>query len=286
MVGAMGRARSQATRWWHGPAILAAILLVAASAPTRARAQGLRVTTPLLEHGPAAPLRVQHRDRLQLGLSGGATIGDDFAQTALVGLEANMHATEYLGFGLWLALGNLGGAFTIDTGLTDQVARGGARIGFGRPQLFPRQIMRIGGLVAGQAVLTPVRIEIPLGDGLGLDLEPQLITGAAAVLIEERADCATPATCASAQTARQLRVAPAFLWGAAIVAHLGDVLALGVQWRALAFEANLAGMDFSGRDENGDPGGGFPDQRIDAADRELVLHHAVLGSVMAALPGS
>lgn len=267
-------------------------------APTQvAFAQDIQITGPLAG-APAVRRLRQHRvDRVQIIVpTVGYTLQDEFARSMLVGLEANVHFTDFLGIGVWGAMANFANAFHINTDLTQQVITNGQttdrnRLSMPRNTGFGDQVARLLGLASVHVIFAPLRGKLALFQGAFVDTDFYILAGFAAAFVEERADVTTVGICAAessacdaTQTARSTRFAPAAIFGVGLNMYFNEFLGLALQWRAFPFDMNPLGSDESGRGADGGPGGGFPDGIIDAQDQRFYFHHMVNIGLIINLP--
>src|SRR5690606_8660994 len=83
---------------------------LAVAAP--AAAQEIQITGPLAGQPAVRRMRQYRVDRVQLIVpTVGYTLQDEFARSLMVGLEANVHFTDFLGVGVWGAAANFGNSF-------------------------------------------------------------------------------------------------------------------------------------------------------------------------------
>ena len=81
-----------------------------------------------------------------------------------------------------------------------------------------------------------------------------------------------------------MRFAPAPMFGVGLNLYFNDFLGIALQWRAFPFDWNPAGTDESGLDQNGQPGGGFPDGQINDQDQRFYFHHMMNIGLIINLP--
>lgn len=275
---------------------------------SRAQAQEIQITGPLAGQPAVRRMRLHRVGRVQLIVpTVGFTLQDEFARSLMVGLEANVHFTDFLGIGVWGAAANFANAFQIDTDLTSQVVQNGqatsrnrlslpSRDGIGDSNGFSDQVARVLGLASVHVVFAPLRGKLALFQGAFVDTDFYILAGFAAAFVEERADvtgadaascqdqATTNAQCAATQTARQTRFAPAPIFGVGLNLYFNEFLGLALQWRGFPFAMNPAGTDESGQGATGGPGSGFPDGVIDGNDQRFYFHHMVNVGLIINLP--
>lgn len=283
--------------------------LVAASmgvvTPSAASAQEIQITGPLAG-APAVRRMRQHRvNRVQLIVpTVGYTLQDEFARSLMVGLQADVHFTDFLGIGVWGAMANFANAFQINTDLTSQVIANGQTTARNRLSMpdntqFGDQVARLLGLASVHLIFAPLRGKLALFQGAFTDTDFYILAGFTAAFVEERADveanspeamdCANNAVgtadaCATSQSERQVRFAPGPMLGVGLNLYFNEFIGMALQWRAFPFDMNPAGTDESGRDASGNAGGGFPDGVIDGNDQRFYFHHMMNIGLIINLP--
>ncbi len=292
---------SRSRRVLLGAGLAVALAATGMGLPQAASAQEIQITGPLAG-APAVRRMRQHRvNRVQLIVpTVGYTLQDEFARSLMVGLEANVHFTDFLGIGVWGAMANFANAFHIDTDLTSQVVTNGQttdrnRLSVPRPGDFDDQVGRLLGLASVHLIFAPLRGKLALFQGAFTDTDFYILAGFAAAFVEERANvdngdvCTTSPgvtsdACAQTQTARSVRFAPAPMLGVGLNLYFNEFLGLALQWRAFPFNMNPAGTDESGQGRNGAEGSGFPDGVIDDRDQRFYFHHMMNIGLIINLP--
>lgn len=287
--------------------LLAALVVAPMALPTVASAQEIQITGPLAG-APAVRRMRQHRvNRVQLTVpTVGYTLQDEFARSLMVGLQADVHFTDFLGIGVWGAMANFANAFQIDTDLTSQVVANGqttARNALSLPdnERFGDQVGRMLGLASVHLIFAPLRGKLALFQGAFTDTDFYVLAGFTAAFVEERADVPdnSPAQmscengtigttdfdgCRASQGERSVRFAPGPMFGVGLNLYFNEFIGMAIQWRAFPFDMNPAGTDESGQDANGNPGSGFPDGVIDANDQRFYFHHMMNIGLVINLP--
>ncbi|MGE0785822.1 MAG: hypothetical protein AB7S26_09055 [Sandaracinaceae bacterium] len=282
--------------------VLGATALGTAS-PSVAHAQEIQITGPLAG-APAVRRMRQHRvDRVQLIVpTVGYTLQDEFARSLMVGLEANVHFTDFLGIGVYGAMANFANAFQIDTDLTSQVIENGQtternRLSMPSNALFGDQVARLMGLASAHLIFAPLRGKLALFQGAFTDADFYILAGFTAAFVEERDDVTGTAAqscvdnpvgtadeCGASQTARRVRFAPAPMFGVGLNLYFNEFIGMAIQWRAFPFNMNPAGTDESGEGRNRMGGSGFPDGQINDADQRFYFHHMMNIGLIINLP--
>jgi outer membrane beta-barrel protein len=273
--------------------VLAMIAGGLALAPA-ASAQEIQITGPLAGQPAVRRMRQYRVDRVQLIVpTVGYTLQDEFARSLMVGLEANVHFTDFLGVGVWGAAANFGNSFIINSDLTNQVSVNGQTTGRNRlsmpsPASFEDQVARLQGVVSAHLLFAPLRGKLSLFQGVFVDADFYILAGFALAFVEERADVTTQGICTSAtseclatQTARKDRIAPAPIFGVGLNMYFNSWIGLALQWRAFPFNMNPAGTD-----EAGGTGGSvsIPDGLINDADQRFYFHHMINVGLIINLP--
>jgi len=278
-------------------ALAASFAWLAPAAP--ASAQEIQITGPLAG-APAVRRLRQHRvGRVQLIVPTiGYTLQDEFSRSLMVGLEANVHFTDFLGIGIWGAAANFANVFQINTDLTSQVVQNGQtteRNHLSMPSNagFGDQVARLLGVASAHVIFAPLRGKLALFQGAFADTDFWILAGFAAAFVEERADvddpnvCAAPppnANCLATQTERQVRFAPTAMVGLGLNLYFNEFIGMSLQWRAFPFDMNPSGTDESGQAADGGEGGGFPDGIVDARDQRFYFHHMINIGLIINLP--
>ena len=257
-------------------------------------AQEIQITGPLAGQPAVRRMRQYRVDRVQLIVpTVGYTLQDEFARSLMVGLEANVHFTDFLGVGVWGAAANFGNSFIINSDLTNQVSVNGQTTGRNRlsmpsPASFEDQVARLQGVVSAHLLFAPLRGKLSLFQGVFVDADFYILAGFALAFVEERADVTMQGICTSAtseclatQTARKDRIAPAPIFGVGLNMYFNSWIGLALQWRAFPFNMNPAGTD-----EAGGTGGSvsIPDGLINDADQRFYFHHMINVGLIINLP--
>lgn len=284
--------------------LLVLALGVAFSGITPARtafAQEIQITGPLAGQ-PAVRRMRQYRDsHVQLIVpTVGYTLQDEYARSLMVGLEANVHFTDFLGVGVWGAAANFGNVFHINTDLTGQVQTNGQttinnRLSLPTPENFDDQVARLMGLASVHLLFAPLRGKLALFQGAFVDTDFYILAGFAAAFVEERADVdeteaascidtmATTSDCAATQTERNVRFAPTAVIGVGLNLYFNEFLGLALQWRAFPFNMNPDGTDFASAGAC-ESSVSCQDGVIDGHDQRFYFHHMVNLGLIINLP--
>ncbi len=289
----------------RGAALFAAALSLAATAVAApaAHAQEIQITGPLAGQPAVRRMRLYRVNRVQLIVpTVGYTLQDEFARHLMVGLEANVHFTDFLGIGVWGAMANFGNAFHIDTDLTSQIVTNGQTTGRNRlslpsPAGFGDQVARLQGVASVHLLFAPLRGKLSLFQGAFVDADFYIMAGFALGFVQERADsvlspqagqtnaanCAAPGQpCIDTQTARKDRIAPAPIFGVGLNLYFNQFIGLALQWRAFPFNMNPAGTDEAGG--MGTSTVPIPDGQINDTDQRFYFHHMMNIGLIINLP--
>jgi outer membrane beta-barrel protein len=278
------------------PALVLSMVAGGLAIAPSASAQEIQITGPLAGQPAVRRMRQYRVDRVQLIVpTVGYTLQDEFARSLMVGLEANVHFTDFLGVGVWGAAANFGNSFFINSDLTNQVSVNGQTTGRNRlsmptPANFEEQVARLQGVVSAHLLFAPLRGKLSLFQGVFVDADFYILAGFALAFVQERADvtatgicggAANDPACLATQTARKDRIAPAPIFGVGLNMYFNSWLGLAIQWRAFPFNMNPAGTD-----EAGGTGGSvsIPDGLINDADQRFYFHHMINVGLIINLP--
>lgn len=299
-VFAMGSSGSRSAALFVAALSVAAASMLATPA---AHAQEIQITGPLAGQPAVRRMRQYRVNRVQLIVpTVGYTLQDEFARHLMVGLEANVHFTDFLGIGVWGAAANFGNAFHIDTDLTSQVSENGQttsrnRLSLPSPAGFGDQVARLQGVASAHLLFAPLRGKLSLFQGVFVDADFYILAGFALGFVQERADSVRGGTpggtdaarcdtagqpCLDTQTARKDRIAPAPIFGVGLNLYFNEWIGLALQWRAFPFAMNPAGTDEAGG--TGASSVSIPDGQINDADQRFYFHHMMNIGLIINLP--
>lgn len=296
--------RSKGLTRARGGLLLTALLTMTVgglTATPSAHAQEIQITGPLAGQPAVRRMRQYRVDRVQLIVpTVGYTLQDEFARSLMVGLEANVHFTDWLGVGVWGAMANFGNAFHINTDLTSQVVDNGQSTGLNRLSLpstedFEDQVARLQGVASAHLLFAPLRGKLSLFQGVFVDTDFYVLAGFALAFVQERADvtgneCASvgPVTseCLETQSKRKDRIAPAPMFGVGLNLYFNSWIGMALQWRAFPFDMNPAGTDEAGGTLSSGRSSSvsIPDGIIDDADQRFYFHHMINVGLIINLP--
>lgn len=264
-------------RWFAMILSIVALLTIGRAA----EAQEIQLTGPLAGAPAVRQLRLHRKGRIELSPTLSFTLLDEYQRTILAGARVNYNLTDWLAVGAWGAFG----AIKSTTSLTDQIqdktaARRAPVDQGGEPadsvnnrltassigSTFKDQLGTIDWVFAPQLTAVPFRGKLALFQKIFIDTDAYFFAGPAFVGVSERRDCGTDIGVDCKNTFdRQSRTAIAPTFGLGFSFYTGDWMSFGLEWRALPFARNTGGFDTSGAD----PGGKFPDQKINDKDREF-----------------
>jgi len=286
-----------------------AVLLGMCAAGGVANAQEIQLTGPLAGAPAVRQLRLHRQNRLELAPSISFTLLDEYQRTILAGLRLNYNITDWLAIGAWGAYG----AVHTTTGLSDHIQevsqiRRGLRDGqageantppdmisinnrLTQPSIgdpFKDQLGKINWVFAPQITLVPFRGKFAIFQKIFVDTDAYIFGGPAFVGLTERAECGTEGshTCdqsvdgegappAAYTKGTKDRTALTGTVGVGLSFYMGKFMSLGLEYRMLPFAWNTGGFDTRGAD----PGGRFPDRKIDDKDRAFKLNQLLSVSV-------
>jgi hypothetical protein len=257
-----------------------ALLLGVVATSRSASAQEIQLTGPLAGAPAVRQLRLHRGGRFEIAPSIAFTLLDEYQRTILVGGRLNYNVTEWLALGVWGAFG----AVKTTTGLSDHIQQvtHDRRVGpMAEPNDYPgnisinnlltrasvgdpfkNQLGTIKTVIAPQITLIPFRGKLAIFQKIFVDTDAYIFGGPAFVGLQEREDCETD--CANHfGTQTRTTIAPTF--GLGLSFYMGKFMNLGLEWRGLPFSWNTGGFDNRG----GAPDGRFPDNKINADDREF-----------------
>ena len=279
--------------------VLAVLSFVLASS-ARATAQEIQLTGPLAGAPAVRQLRLHRKGRFEISPTISFTLLDEYQRTILVGGRLNYNITDWLALGVWGAFG----AIKTTTGLSDRIQdvthdrRFGVLkpLGPGEANTFPspisinnlltrssigdpfkNQLGTMETVIAPQITVIPFRGKLAIFQKIFVDTDAYIFGGPAFVGLKERQDC--EANCDAAfSTQKRTAIAPTF--GVGLSFYIGQLVNLGLEWRALPFAWNTGGFDTRG----GAPDGRFPDNKINKDDRAFKFNNMLSLSLGISLP--
>ena len=271
--------------------------------PKHAAAQEILLTGPLKGAGSVHDLRLYRKGRLEFAPTATFTLLDEYLRQILVGARLNYNITDFLAIGAWGGISPE--LLHLEAGLVERIQtvneqRGTAnearRVAGLQPNLqnrltalnvgndFEDQLGSFDWIVAPQITLVPFRGKIALFSSIYIDSDLYFFAGPAIASVTERADCSGPGPAAQTGCSSEIgspipvpnaatfpmasRIAIAPTFGLGFTFYVNRWNALGFEWRAVPFARNTGGFDNHG----GGPDGEFPDQAVDADDRDLKLN--------------
>ena len=281
-------------------AVLAAIAAagVLASAQT-ASAQEIQLTGPLKGAPAVRSMRMYREGRFEIAPAASFTLLDEYRRTILAGAQLTYNIKDWLGIGVWGAAGVL----SLTTDLANEINQTAPRDPLtainvnhtGDPTAMPPQTLgpanfndqtaKISYVIAPQLTFIPFRGKLAIFNKIFVDTDFYVAGGVGFVGIQERAACGgggSQPLCASPQSfaslASETKVAPKF--GVGFKFYLGDLVSLGVEYRALPFSWNRSGFDSRGSG----PGNNFPDGQVNSQDDTFRFNQLVTVSLGFSFP--
>ena len=153
---------------------------------------------------------------------------------------------------------------------------------------FKDQLGKINYVFAPQITLVPFRGKFAIFQKIFVDTDFYIFGGPAFVGLTERAECGTEGTHTCDQSVDGEGAPPAAYTkgtkdrtaltgtvGVGLSFYMGKFMSLGLEYRMLPFAWNTGGFDTRGAD----PGGRFPDRKIDNKDRAFKLNQLLSVSI-------
>jgi hypothetical protein len=268
-----------------------------------ANAQEIQVTGPLAGAPAVRQERLHRAGRFEVSLGSSFTLLDQYLRTAMPGATLSYHFTDWIGLGVFGGYG-----FQYTTGLTDQIQQNAigayncAAHAFTQPcqltavnlthgNLSTDQLAHITWMVAPQVVAMPFRGKLSLFSSLFVDADVDLFAGVAFVGLKERAECGQddsgktigPCNVQSSFTlTSRVAYAPTFGLGMNFYPSWDgtNLFGVGFEFRAFPFSWNTGGFDNHG----GGPNGNFPDNNVNASDREFHFNTMITVQLKFAFP--
>jgi opacity protein-like surface antigen len=279
-------------------AVLASVVAagVLTSAPA-ANAQEIQLTGPLKGAPAVRAMRMYREGRFEIAPAASFTLLDEYRRTILAGARLTYNIKDWLGIGVWGAAG----VASLTTTLTNEINQTAPRDPLtainvnhtGDPTTNPPQTLgqapfadqtaKINYVIAPQLTFVPFRGKLAIFNKIFVDADFYAAGGVGFVGIQERAACGSGGQPGCAQPASfvlqsSTKIAPTF--GVGLTFYLGNLVSLGVEYRALPFAWNRAGFDSKGSG----PGKNFPDGVIDGRDDTFRFNQMVTVSLGFSFP--
>jgi outer membrane beta-barrel protein len=236
-----------------------------------AGAQEIQLTGPLKGAPAVRRLRLYREGRFELALGSSFTLLDEYRRTIVGTGRITYNIKDWLGIGVWGGYGLV----SITTDLTDQIdananktdPKVATNVNRGK---FEDQTAQMKWIAAPQLTFVPFRGKLAIFQKIFVDTDFYVSGGWAFIGVDERRDCGpgvgggAPSTCTTPESFRlegKMRMAPTF--GLGFSFYIGNLLSLGLEYRALPFSWNRAGFDNRGAP----PDGKFPDNKINSEDQ-------------------
>jgi len=263
-----------------------ALLAPVVATESEASAQEIQLTGPLAGAPAARKLRLYREGRFELAPTASFTLLDEYRRTILFGGRLQYHIKDWLGVGLWGAYG----VISSTTDLTDQIGTVALRNSRTAANLAPNgafgdQTAKMTYVAAPQITFVPFRGKLAIFQKIFVDTDAYLHGGVAFVGLQERGDCgaAGQPLCTdpkSFELASRTAIAPTF--GLGLNFYVGELLSIGLEYRALPFSWNRAGFDSRGSGNNGK----FPNvpPKIDDQDQTFKFNQMITIALGISLP--
>ena len=260
----------------------AAVALGALLSSAPAKAQEIQLTGPLAGAPAVRKLRQYREGRFEVAPSVSFSLLDEYRRTILTGARIQYNIKDWISIGVWGAYG----VVSLTTDLTDQIdttAPRNSRTASNVGKSFPDQTAKMQWVAAPQVQFAPFRGKLAIFQKVFLDTDLYLHGGLAFIGLQERGDCNSTGatTCSDAASfalASRTAIAPTF--GLGLNFYTGDLVSIGIEYRALPFSWNRAGFDSQGGGNNGK----FPDRKIDSSDRTFKFNQMISLSVGFSFP--
>ncbi|MBK6694183.1 MAG: hypothetical protein IPG50_18545 [Myxococcales bacterium] len=266
------------------------LALVGASQP--AAAQEIQITGPLAGAPAVRKLRLHREGRFEVAPAVSFTLLDEYRRTLFAGGRLQYNVKDWLGIGVWGAFG----ALQTTTDLTDQIDKQALRNSrtasnvSGKPgaDQFKSQVGQIDWVAAPQVQFVPFRGKLSLFQNIFVDTDAYLHLGVAFAGVKERGDCGGQGQplCTTPQSftaVSRTAVAPTF--GLGLNFYTGNLVSIGIEYRALPFSWNRGGFDSRGAGPNGKyPNGLAGSPVVNSEDRTFKFNQMVTLAVGFSLP--
>jgi outer membrane beta-barrel protein len=276
-----------------GSCFAGALALASMAAAKPAAAQEIQITGPLAGAPAVRKLRLHREGRFEVAPSASFTLLDEYKRTILVGARLQYNVKDWIGVGVWGAYGLL----QTPTDLSDQIdnnairnSRTASNVAGAQPGggAFQKQLSEMQWVAAPQIQLVPFRGKLSLFQNIFVDTDAYLHLGVAFVGLNERGDCGgnQQALCTEARSfALQSRTAIAPTFGLGLNFYTGNLVSIGVEYRALPFSWNRAGFDSRGSGPNGKyPNGLSGTPIVNSDDQTFKFNQMITVAVGFALP--
>ncbi len=254
-----------------------------------AQAQEIQLTGPLKGAPAVRKMRLYREGRFEIAPTVSFTLLDEYRRSILVGGRLTYNVKDWIGIGVWGGFG----AINTTTDLTDQIdtfavrdARTNANLNHkqdGTAAPFGDQTAKISWVAAPQITIIPFRGKLAIFQKIFVDTDFYVSPGIAFVGLSERGECGgtgqkpcgDPSTFA---TVSRTAIAPTF--GLGLTFYTGELVSIGVEYRALPFSWNRGGFDQRGGGNNNK----FPDGKINSDDSTFKWNQMVTLSVGFSFP--
>jgi hypothetical protein len=253
-------------------------------ATTTAQAQEIELTGPLKGAPAVRHQRLYRQGRFEIAPTLSFSLLDQYRRTILVGASLNYSITDWLGIGVWGGFGVLSSTTTLtneidQTAPRDALTATNVNHGGGYPNYtyasFKDQTAIMNWVAVPQLTFTPFRGKLAIFNKIFVDTDLSVALGVGIAGIQERGQCGESGQPNCADPASFARVSSTKISYGSYALQLTffptELFSLGVEYRALPFNWNLAGFDTRG----GPPGGNFPDRKINGSDDTFQFNQMV-----------
>lgn len=269
--------------------VCGALALAAAEKP--AAAQEIQITGPLAGAPAVRKLRLHREGRFEIAPTVSFTLLDEYKRTIFAGGRLQYNIKDWIGIGVWGGFG----AVQMSTDLTEQIQsraqrnpRTAANIPPSPGPSYEDQAGTIQWVATPQVQLVPFRGKLSLFQNIFVDTDAYFHLGVAFAGVKERGDCGAtgqPLCTDAASFAQVSRTAVAPSFGLGLNFYTGNLVSIGVEYRAYPFTWNRGGFDSRGAGPNGKyPDGLSGNPVINSEDRTFKFNQMITIAVGFALP--
>jgi hypothetical protein len=241
-----------------------------------ASAQEIQLTGPLAGAPNVRNLRLHREGRFEVALVASASLLDEYRRTIAPGIRLQYNLKEWIGFGIWGAYGLVSYGTDLSEQI-DSVAPRNPQTSVNIPgkgtttgaKTFVEQTAKMTWFAVPQVTFSPFRGKLGLFQSVFPDTDLYFHLGAAFVGLSERKDCKAADCVANHELVSRTAIAPTF--GAGLSFYTGKLVSFGLEYRAIPFSWNRAGLDTRGTGNNGN----FPDRNVDSSDRTFKFNQMV-----------
>jgi outer membrane beta-barrel protein len=279
-------------------ASVAAATVLASAQP--AEAQEVQLTGPLKGAPAVRNMRLYREGRFEIAPAVSFTLLDEYRRTIIAGARINYNIKDWIAIGVWGGAG----VVSMNTDLADKIDGTAPRNALTAVNVnhsgdlmqtgmttegkapFQNQTAQIQYVVAPQVTFIPFRGKLAIFNKIFVDTDFYAAGGIGIVGINERGNCGPPGSGASIsctnpqsfQLQSQTKFAPTF--GVGFTFYMGNLVSLGVEYRALPFSWNRSGFDSRGSGPNNN----FPDGQVNGDDETFRFNQLITISIGFSFP--